>query len=294
MEKIEIDPQHKLSASSINTFLSCPLKFKFRYVDRVDAPSDSPHLIYGTAVHKAIEEFHKSIWHGQRFEQRKMQQIFLSSWEMGVELNEIPVKWYRASSQKEMTQAGITSIKNYYSVHKDDPPPANAYDIIGNGERIAMPAVELYFTLSLADLINRDDWYVSGVIDLIAPTPNGNFAVIDHKTGSQKYSDFKVKTDLQLAIYAYAFRQLCKMGYFPGLLESDKEEYVMFDIISKKKPIIYYHKRKITGATFNHLAYIIETIIAQIEREEFLPNYGQECSGFGGCDFLKLCGSFKY
>jgi CRISPR/Cas system-associated exonuclease Cas4 (RecB family) len=284
---------NKLSASAISTYLACPLKYKFRYIDKIDAPSDSPHLIYGTSIHKAIEEFHKSIWLGDKITRAQAVSIFVNSWELGLDFNEVPVKWYRASSKKEMLQSGIDSIKNYYEVHKKDtsPPSSIGYDKLG--QFALAPAVELYFMLPLDKLIGRTGWFINGVIDLVQNNSN-EILVVDHKTGSDKYSEFKVKTDLQLAIYSYAFRELCGTGAFPEFLPDTKEDYVMFDIISKKKPEIFYHKRKITEATYKHLGTIISRIIGQIEKEEFLPNYGPTCDSFGGCEYRDICADFKF
>ena len=44
-----------LSYSSINTWLLCPRSWKFRYIDKVEAPK-SPALVFGSAFHAALEE----------------------------------------------------------------------------------------------------------------------------------------------------------------------------------------------------------------------------------------------
>lgn len=276
----------RLSPSSIATFLSCPLKFKFQNIDRLEGPTDTPHLIYGTAVHQAIQDLQVSLWTGKLISEKDMVDSFVSSWGLGVEFNEVPIKWYRSTTQNEMTKAGIDTVKNYYKIHRGDPPPLTYRSHEGKEK----PAVELRFDIPLDELTGKPDWKLVGLIDLVTHTP----AVIDHKTGSAKYSDHKVKTNLQLAIYSYAFRWMCSQGFIAECVAGDKEQYVMFDILSKKKPIIYYHKRVITDRTYKHLAHIIKTIIKHIEAEQFLPNYGETCTAFGGCGFLDHCGEFKF
>jgi hypothetical protein len=277
----------KLSASSIGTFLECPLKYKFGTVDGIVIPSDSPHLLYGSAVHKAIEEYHKSIYFNNRLERKAIQKIFVDNWQIAIELNEVPIRWYSYSQEKDLTQAGIRTLGTYYETHKDDPPPPTWINF--KGERA--PAIEVGFNVSLKDLIPETEWRLSGIIDRIIPV---EIIIEDHKTGSGKYSDFQVKTNLQLAIYSYAFRQLVNEGKFPDFKPGTKEEFVQFDILDKKSPKIHYHQRKISDKTYRHLGRIIRNIINQIERGEFLPNYGSACLAFGGCEFMSMCQDFQY
>jgi hypothetical protein len=48
-----------LSASKIATYLQCPRKYRFRYVARVRAPWKPSALALGSAVHAALETFHR-------------------------------------------------------------------------------------------------------------------------------------------------------------------------------------------------------------------------------------------
>jgi hypothetical protein len=276
----------KISASSLATFLACPLKYKF--AQEVEAAMDSPHLIYGTALHKAIEEMHKGIFYGELLTKRRLQEIFYHNWQLGIELNEIPVKWWKWSQEREMTDAGVRSVDNYYEVHKNDKPPPVYLDF-SNKE---VPAIEIGFRVPLKPLIPDTDYMLSGIIDRI--NHQDELIVEDHKTGSSKYSEFQVATNLQLAIYSFAFRQLVNQKKFPEYKKNTKEDWVMFDIISKKRPEIFYHRRKINDATYKHLGHIIKTMISQIERNEFLPNYGAECDSYGGCGHRQRCQAFKF
>lgn len=277
----------KLSASSISTFLECPLKYKFGHIDEIAMVSDSPHLIYGSSIHKAIELMLSSIYYNKLISKKEAQSIFLNNWQIGIELNEVPIRWYSYAQEKDMTQSGITTIGNYYEVHKNDPPPPTWINF--KGEKV--PALEVGFSVSLNDLIPGCQYRLSGIIDRIILNP---IVIEDHKTGTGKYSDFQVKTNLQLAIYSYAFRQLINEGKLPDFTKGTVEEYVQFDVLDKKKPEIYYHPRKISDKTFKHLGRIISNIISQIERQEFLPNYGSACSAYGGCEFMNICQDFQY
>lgn len=49
------------SFSKISSFISCPRKFKFQYIDKIGTFLDTPSLIKGRAVHYCIENSHLSI-----------------------------------------------------------------------------------------------------------------------------------------------------------------------------------------------------------------------------------------
>ncbi|MGH2589254.1 MAG: PD-(D/E)XK nuclease family protein, partial [Actinomycetota bacterium] len=47
----------RLSYSSINTYETCPAKFKFQYEDRLPQ-ARSPALAFGDSLHRALHVFH--------------------------------------------------------------------------------------------------------------------------------------------------------------------------------------------------------------------------------------------
>ena len=47
----------RLSYSSINTYETCPQKFKFQYEDRLPT-SPSAALAFGDSLHQALHRFH--------------------------------------------------------------------------------------------------------------------------------------------------------------------------------------------------------------------------------------------
>ena len=45
-----------VSWSALSTYRTCPLKYRFRYVDGLPEESVSSALVFGTGIHTAIEE----------------------------------------------------------------------------------------------------------------------------------------------------------------------------------------------------------------------------------------------
>jgi DNA helicase-2/ATP-dependent DNA helicase PcrA len=68
-----------LSFSGIDAYLSCPLKYKLGHVVRVPVP---PHhaMIYGSAVHRAVQEFHRRHARGEVMTEEQLFAAFDSAW----------------------------------------------------------------------------------------------------------------------------------------------------------------------------------------------------------------------
>ncbi len=68
-----------LSFSAIDAYLSCPLKYKLGHVVRVPVP---PHhaMIYGSALHKAVQEFHRRHARGDVMSEADLVAAFEEAW----------------------------------------------------------------------------------------------------------------------------------------------------------------------------------------------------------------------
>jgi RecB family exonuclease len=57
----------RISPSGIATYLSCPRSFYYKYILGIDVDTNNFHLLFGTAVHKVLEEFDKNTENPLRF-----------------------------------------------------------------------------------------------------------------------------------------------------------------------------------------------------------------------------------
>ncbi len=55
-----------LSASQINLYIQCGLKYRFQYVDLIPRPFKSSGLVFGAVVHSTTDWFHKQRKTGKR------------------------------------------------------------------------------------------------------------------------------------------------------------------------------------------------------------------------------------
>jgi len=68
------------SHSRLETFESCPLKFKFQYVDKVDIPRrDSVEAFLGSRVHDALEELYRGVLMGKIWSKAEFLKFYESS-----------------------------------------------------------------------------------------------------------------------------------------------------------------------------------------------------------------------
>ena len=68
-----------LSFGQVDAYLSCPLRYKYAHVLRIPTP---PHhaLIYGAALHKAVQVFHHRHARGHVMTEAELDEVLDSAW----------------------------------------------------------------------------------------------------------------------------------------------------------------------------------------------------------------------
>jgi len=150
-----------LSPSKVSAFKDCALAFRFSVIDRVPEPA-SPHMVKGTLVHSALEGL---FWENQRGA-RSPEAARASLGRAWKALQEDPEFLELALSEAE-SEAFLadaeTLVANYFELEDPD-----GIDAVG---------VELLMEAEVGGLLLR------GIIDRLDVTAEGEFIVIDYKTG---------------------------------------------------------------------------------------------------------------
>lgn len=164
----------KLSYSKITTYLSCPLNFRFTYVDRLSQPVLPYHKL-GNILHKTLNEYHRrrkemlpSFSEVLSFYREKWGKIPESQSKYFLDGREMLIKYYYETKAKE---------ENSYFLEQRFHIPINGVVILGRLDR--------------ADRL-----------------PNGSFEIIDYKTGKQLPTEEALEQDLQLGLYHLVFEKL--------------------------------------------------------------------------------------
>ncbi len=163
----------RISYSSLDTYQTCPLKYKFQEIDKIKTPK-SKEAVFGSNLHETMRFIHSPGILLPTLTQAM--EHFTNSWN--------PAVFENPDEERAAFSQGIKIIQDYYQ--KNNPADFN------------IVALESRFQIPLEEHI------VSGIIDRIDKTEEG-YEIIDYKTTKKMPSQEKVDNDLQLSVYLKAF-----------------------------------------------------------------------------------------
>lgn len=186
-----------LSPSRASDFMTCPLQYRFRTIDRLPEPT-SPDAARGTLVHKVLEDLYDlpapdrtperargmvdGSWDGLIAESPELAEIFGDD---GPEIGE----WLASCHDV---------LERYFTL--EDP------------RRLEPAERELYVeTLLDSKLLLR------GFVDRIDVAPNGMIRVVDYKTGRAPGPGFEQQALFQMKFYALVLWRM--RGVIPAMLQ---------------------------------------------------------------------------
>tara|TARA_B100000214_G_scaffold272453_1_gene202677 strand:- start:1163 stop:2410 length:1248 start_codon:yes stop_codon:yes gene_type:complete len=178
LEKKNFKPKHEqiyLSASAIETYENCSLKYRLGRLDGVPQTANKPELIFGNIIHKVLQRFHKP---NSDLSKDRILRILDEEWKNG-EFD------YKIREEKFKEQ-GIEILTEY--IHY----------INGNTPNVLKREHPFDFNIGKIN--------IRGVIDRIDKGEDGT-AIIDYKTSRTTSS---AKKSLQLAIYSMYLEQSTK------------------------------------------------------------------------------------
>ena len=258
-----------ISYSQIFTYLACSLKYQFQYVEQRPHERVSIALMFGSAIHSAIERYYRSLKeNGVPDLLWQIQDFFQDHLNADLNSRDIPILYKKETPDRESTiQMGKGLLKAFYE----------GIDLIG----FTIAGIELPLT---ARLFNEDgqpvDMTVTGIIDLLLKDAQGNIIAVDNKTAKQPYAQATVDEDLQLTSYAYLLAS--NKFVFPTA-----DVYCRFDVMRKlKSPKFQQHYTIRTAAQRRRFAKLTNAILAGIDARLFFPNKNWMCSD---CQFAKAC-----
>ncbi len=159
-----------LSASDIETYRLCPLRYKFARVLRIPAPI-TRNQRFGIALHQVLERYHAS---GART-LPPLLQLFEECWRragFGAE-----------EQERALREKAVAALRRYHarlSEQRSEP---------------------VWFERMFSFALGRH--HVRGRVDRVDRLPDGGYELIDYKTGRPK-SEQQLREDIQLPLYAIA------------------------------------------------------------------------------------------
>jgi DNA helicase II / ATP-dependent DNA helicase PcrA len=163
-----------LSASDIDTYRTCPLKYKFARVFRIPQ-EPTIHQRFGILVHQVLERFHGE---GSRGSMAEL-------------LGLLDARWRRAGfgdseEERQLRGKAAAALERYHHRFQS--------------EEAEPMWFERPFTFKLGPHLLR------GRVDRVDRLPGGEYELIDYKTGRPK-SSAQLADDVQLSLYAVGARE---------------------------------------------------------------------------------------
>lgn len=259
----------KISKSQLTTYLQCPRKYKFQYVEGRPWEFLPSALLFGRAIHEAIALFYVQLKEeGKTPSSEELINRFHSSWEEGA-ANEL-VRYTAKENEEDLRQTGEKILKLFRE-------KAQPRRILG---------VEMPFTV---DLVHPDTGEISdvkliGYLDLVEEDDDGHPIVVETKTAAKKYSDRQGNSQLNGFTYAYALKQM-------GLVSAEDSLLFRYDILTKTKTPAFQQIFFVRDSSDDHrFLRQIHEVLHAIENEVFFANYGWWCDG---CPFQTACFSSR-
>jgi DNA helicase-2/ATP-dependent DNA helicase PcrA len=187
-----------LSASDIEIYRACPLRYKFARVFRIPQ-EPTLHQRFGIAVHQVLERFHSQDSERSEASGSLTDLLILleTSWRRG--------GFGDSDEERQLHQKAVSSLTRYHERAQSDQ---------------ARPVwFERQFSFKLGAHLVR------GRVDRVDRLPSGEYELIDYKTGRPKSAE-QLTGDVQLSLYAIAAREAwgleANRGAYYYLLDDEK------------------------------------------------------------------------
>ncbi|MDP2628337.1 MAG: PD-(D/E)XK nuclease family protein [Nanoarchaeota archaeon] len=250
------------SYSRLTVYEQCPLKFKFRYIDKLIPEFEKTlesHL--GSIVHQTLEWFYIQIKEKNITPDiEQMMMYYSKKWEENFTEEIKNVK--KELTEKDYFNKGIKFLVDYYL--KNKPFKDNTLE------------VEKRVTINLGE---NGKHKLQGFIDRLSYNPETDeFEIHDYKTANNLPQKKKIKGDKQLALYSIAVKEL---------FGKDKKVCLTWHYLSHNLKV---QVRK-TEEEIEELKKEIIRLIRKIEEEKEFPYKKSALCQW--CGYKKICPAWK-
>jgi putative RecB family exonuclease len=247
------------SHSKLTCFEDCKLKYKFKYVDKVDVElPEAISLFLGKRVHEVFEKLYTDLLKEKLNSVEGLVDFYNDLWDKTWHSD---VKMDPGLQQEHYKKQGERFIRDYYKTYY----PFKQGRILG---------VETEYKLEL-----KEDYWYHVRIDLLLEKEKGHYEIHDYKTYSKMPVQSKLEEDRQLALYSIWVRDNFK--------DAKKVKLIWH--------LVVFDKEMVTEKTVEELKELkkeILSIITDIEKEKkFEPTVSGLCNW---CEYQQICPAWKH
>jgi len=248
------------SYSRISTFETCPLKFKFQYIDRIKTDDKGIEAFMGSRVHDSMEKLYNEL----KFKVLSLEEVLTfygDIWEKNFDDKVVIVRKDRTA--EDYKNCGRKCVEEYYKRYH----PFDQGKVIGNEVpvKVALDAEGKY--------------QMQGYIDRLVQNPDGSYEIHDYKTNSRLPEQKDMDEDRQLALYHIGISQKWD--------DVNKVELVWHYVVFDKEI-----RSRRNGDQLEELKQEYIRLIDEIEStEKYEPKVSSLC---GWCSYQEICPTTKH
>ena len=251
-----------LSWSAVSTFMQCPLKFKFRYLESLPEETLSSSLLFGSGIHQALEEFFRAeLAGGPKPTLEKLVYIYRSTW---LPADPEAVSLGGSDTRESLDRLAVKVLQAFLASDS----AGLLGHVLGIEEEISGLLVE-----GVPDLLGR--------VDLVTEEKD-SLTITDFKTSRGKWSADTVEE---------ASSQLLLYSSLAGAFSPKKTIRLRFVVLTKTaNPTVEQHFAEINPQKLARVKKIFERVWGAIQTGVFYPAPSvMNCSG---CGFKQACAAW--
>jgi putative RecB family exonuclease len=245
-----------LSPSAFGAFKSCPLAFKFSYLDRLPQPPSAP-ASKGTLVLRALERLML-----RRAEDRTI----------GAALEDLARARCDFADDPEFTGLELTEAE-WDHFHAEAETLVHRYFELEDPTQVRPIGLELRLSATVGDVALR------GVIDRLELDDEGELVITDYKTGSVPGERHELQRLAGVHMYALMVEQM--LGKRPVRVQ-------LFYLLKPEAIIAVPSEQSVTGVARKSQA-LWKAIQSACARDDFRPHAGPLCNW---CSYQAYCPAF--
>lgn len=251
-------PSAVLTPSKIRTFLNCPRRFEFQYVSKLPEPATTSAVLFGKAMHAALERFHLALVDNLVLLPVDLAPTFANA--LDVQAAKHSTILFREGETRASLIAEARRLLDLYrSV-------ALGFDIMEVEHRFEVALTAQHDSMRGAIL--------RGKIDLLTQEPG----IVEFKTTRKRPSMNEQNFDDNLQLLAYAFAHHAAFGVIPSV------SFVYF--VRGVSPEIVVYRARPSTTQFDFFRSLVEDVRSRIESGVYLPNPSKLC---GFCPYQVAC-----
>jgi putative RecB family exonuclease len=250
-------PPGSLSPSSMGTFTTCPLAFRFAYLERLPEPPSAP-ASKGTLVHLALQHL---MWRPPA--QRTLDHA----------LADLAVATERLAAHPDLAELELTDAQ-WESFHADAEVLVRRYFEIEDPREVRVLGLELRVAATTADGVT-----IRGVIDRLELDADGELVVTDYKTGSAPGEGWEQQSLAGVHVYALLCERLFRR----------RPARVQLLYLSRPEKIVTRPTDQSVRGVEVKSGAVMRAVHAACERVDFRPRVSGLCEF---CSFREFCPEF--